>query len=187
MRLVLLGGPGAGKGTQAQRLKEDLGIVWISTGDVLRQEIAAGSALGVQVKAAVEQGDLVKDETIIKLMRQRLQQPDVASGWLLDGYPRTAFQAEELDFLLEDLDQKLDRAIWLEVPKSVLRARSLARSRTDDHPEAIARRIELSYEQTLPMLDYYDYRQKLLRINGNQPPEQVWQSLQQALSTVESD
>ncbi|MFE4105173.1 adenylate kinase [Almyronema epifaneia] len=182
MRLVLLGGPGAGKGTQAQLLQKTWQISWISTGDLLRQEIGAGTDLGDQVKATVERGELVADETMITLMRQRLQQPDAIAGWLLDGYPRTAFQAEELDFLLDDIGQKLDRAIWLEVPQTVLMARSLERSRSDDHPDAIARRIELFYQQTLPMLDYYDYRQKLLRIDGDQPPEQVWQSLQQALN-----
>ena len=183
VRLILLGGPGAGKGVQAKRLSQLLNIAWISTGDELRAEIVAHTQLGDQVKPAVEQGELIQDETMIELMRQRLQQADAALGWVLDGYPRTAFQAEELDFLLDELGQKLDWAIWLEVPEAVLMARSQSRSRLDDQPEAINRRIELLYERTVPILDYYDYRQKLLRVNGNQTPERVEQDIKAALLT----
>ncbi len=181
MRLILLGGPRAGKGMQAKRLSQRFNIAWISTGDELRAEIAAHTPLGDQVKSAVAGGDLVKDETMIELIRQRLQRVDVVSGWVLDGYPRTAFQAEELDFLLNELGQKLDWAIWLEVPESVLMSRSQARSRLDDQPEAVQRRIELLYERTVPILDYYDYRQKLLRVDGNQTPERVEQDIKDAL------
>ena len=181
MRLILLGGPGAGKGTQARRLSQILNIAWISSGDELRAEIIAHTQLGEQVKPTVEQGELVEDETMIGLMRQRLQRADATSGWLLDGYPRTAFQAEELDFLLDELGQKLDWAIWLEVPEAVLMARSQARSRLDDQPEVIKRRIELLYQRTVPILDYYEYRRKLLRIDGDQSPEWVEQDIKAAL------
>ncbi len=178
MKLVILGGPGAGKGTQAARLCQQLGITSISTGDVLRQAIAAPqtpeeAALGERVKPYFQQGELVPDPLMIEFMRLRLLQPDVSQGWLLEGYPRTAFQAEELDFLLDDLTQRLDWAIWLEVSESVLIDRCLGRSRSDDHPELIQRRIQVLYETTLPMLDYYDYRKRLLRINGEQLIEQV--------------
>lgn len=173
MRLVMLGGPGAGKGTQAKRLQVALAIPWISTGDVLHRAIAARTPLGKQVQSAVETGELVDDATMIELMRDRLQQPDTTSGWLLDGYPRTAFQAEELDFLLDELGQQVDWAIWLDVPQPILKERSLARDRADDHPDAVHRRIEVLYERTLPMLDYYGYRQRLLKVDGNQPPEAV--------------
>ena len=118
---------------------------------------------------------------MIMLMRQRLQRVDAASGWVLDGYPRTAFQAEELNFLLDELGQRLDWAIWLEVPEAVLMARSRARSRLDDQPEAVQRRIELLHERTVPILDYYDYRKKLLRVDGNQTPERVEQDIKDAL------
>ena len=194
MRLVILGGPGAGKGTQARRLCHQLGISEISTGDALRRAIALQTELGFQAQPYVEKGELVPDPILIEFMRQRLLQPDTAQGWLLEGYPRTAFQAEELDFLLEELEQRLDWAIYLEVSESVMMNRSVLRSqslqialshesdgshqdslskgnlRLDDHPEIVERRIELFYERTIPILEYYGYRQRLLTIKGDQLP-----------------
>ncbi|MEQ9669034.1 adenylate kinase [Coleofasciculus sp. G2-EDA-02] len=190
MRLVILGGPGSGKSTQARQLCHHLGIVEISSGNILRRAIASQTDLGQKAQPYVEKGELVPDEILIEFMRQRLLQPDTAKGWVLEGYPRTAFQAEELDFLLEDLNQQLDWAIYLTVPESVMMTRSVARSqnyakdsttsaksRLDDHPEIVPRRIELFHERTVPILEYYDYRQKLLTINGDQPPEQVQQNI----------
>lgn len=181
VRLVMVGGPGAGKGTQAKRLQAAFNIPWISTGDLLYQAIAAQTPLGQKIQPLVEKGELVDDTTMIELMRDRLQQSDAASGWLLDGYPRTAFQAEELDFLLDELGQRVDWAIWLDVPKEILMARSLQRSRTDDNPEAVQRRIELLYERTIPILDYYGYRQRLLKVDGTQVPEAVEQAIRAQL------
>ncbi len=181
VRLVILGGPGAGKGTQAKLLCDYLKIPHISSGEILRAEIEAETALGEQVQPYVERGDFVPDRTMIELIRQRLQLPDVTNGWLLDGYPRTAFQAEELDFLLDDLNQRLNWAIWLEVPKDVLMERSLQRSRQDDSPEVVQRRINLIYERTVPILDYYEYRDRLLRIKGEQSIENVQTELRRSL------
>lgn len=181
VRLIILGGPGAGKSTQATILSRDLTIPWISTGDLLHREIAAQTELGQQVQATVEQGELVSDDTMIALIRNRLQQADIQPGWLLDGYPRTAFQAEELDFLLDEMQQSLDWAIWLDVTPEILMARSLERSRSDDHPDAVRRRIEVLYEYTVPILDYYDYRGRLLKINGDQEPEAVEQEIRARL------
>ncbi len=210
MRLVILGGPGAGKGTQAQKLCRQLGISEISTSDILRQAIASQSELGRQAQVYVEKGELVPDPILIEFMRQRLTRNDAkGKGWLLEGYPRTAFQAEELDFLLEDLGQQLDWAIYLEVSDAVMRHRCLDRSRSpqgtaleeqsptlhnnpagntsiddarpDDHPEIVQRRLNLFYERTIPILDYYGYRKRLLTINGDQPPEQVQQDILQKL------
>lgn len=180
MRLIMLGGSGSGRGTQSQKLGEYLGIPWISSGEMLRGAIATQTPLGQQVQTFVEKGDLVPDEIMIELVQQRLSQPDAANGWLLDGYPCTAFQAEELDFLLERLNQKVDWAIWLDVPNEVLLARSIARSRPDDTPEVIQRRIDLLYERTVPILDYYDYRDRLLRIDGNQAIAQVQDDIRKA-------
>ena len=177
----MVGGPGAGKGTQAKRLQAVLSIPWISTGDLLHRAIDAQTNLGQQVQPMVEQGELVDDATMIELMRDRLQQVDAAHGWLLDGYPRTAFQAEELDFLLDELGQRVDWAIWLDVPQAVLMERSLARSRTDDKPDVVQRRIELLYERTIPILDYYSYRQRLMKVDGNQSPEVVEEMIRQQL------
>lgn len=177
VRFVMVGGPGAGKGTQAKRLQAAFNIPWISTGDLLYQAIAAQTPLGQKIQPIVEKGELVDDTTMIELMRDRLQQTDAVNGWLLDGYPRTAFQAEELDFLLDQMGQKVDWAIWLDVPKAILTERSLKRSRTDDNPEAVQRRIDLLYERTIPILDYYGYRQRLLKIDGTQSPEAVEQAI----------
>lgn len=177
MRLVVLGGPGAGKGTQAERLSKTLGIACISTGDVLRSAIASGTELGQQVQAKVERGELVPDEAMIQFIRDRLLEPDVTQGWLLEGYPRTAFQAEELDFLLDELNQQLDKAIWLEASSEVLMQRSLSRGRMDDTPDAIQRRIELFQACTTPLLDYYRFRDRLIHINSEQPLEQVEQQI----------
>jgi adenylate kinase len=198
VRLVILGGPGAGKGTQAQPLCRQLSISEISTSDVLRHAIASQSELGRQAQVYVEKGELVPDPILIEFMRNRLLQDDAKGrGWLLEGYPRTAFQAEELDFLLDDLGQRLNWAIYLEVPKSVMMNRIIERSRTlksnpkgntlvkdarpDDHPEIVQRRINLFYERTIPILEYYGYRQRLLTINGDQPPEMVQQEILQKL------
>lgn len=181
MRLVILGGPGSGKGTQCKQLCNGLGIPWISTGDIFRAAIAQGSELGIQAAPYVEQGELVPDPIAIELIRERLLKSDTKNGWLLDGYPRTAFQAEELDFLLDDLGQHLNWAIWLDVPEVVLIARSLGRSRSDDRPEIIRRRIELFHERTIPMMEYYEPRQRLLKVNGNQAPEDVHQDILNAL------
>ncbi|MBF2036163.1 MAG: adenylate kinase [Leptolyngbyaceae cyanobacterium T60_A2020_046] len=177
----MLGGPGAGKGTQAKRITRALSIPWISTGDLLYRAIEAHTPLGDAVRPLVEKGELIDDSTMIDLMRDRLQKPDAQRGWLLDGYPRTAFQAEELDFLLDDIHQQVDCAIWLDVPKPTLIARSLERSRSDDNPEAVERRIELLYERTVPILDYYDYRKKLIRVDGSRPPDEVAAEIQSKL------
>ncbi len=181
VKLIILGGPGAGKGTQASQLCQFLSIPHISTGTILREAIAAHSDLGKQVQSYVAQGEFVPDKIMIELIRQRLQQPDSQQGWLLDGYPLTAFQAEELDFLLDSLEQRIDWAIWLEVPNAVLVERSLERSRSDDQPDVVHRRLELIQERTVPILDYYGYRKRLLKIDGNQSMEQVQQAIRQAL------
>lgn len=206
MRLVILGGPGAGKGTQARKLCRQLAISEISTSDILRQAIASQSELGRQAQVYVDKGELVPDPILIEFMRNRLLQDDAkGKGWLLEGYPRTAFQAEELDFLLDDLEQQLDWAIYLEVPKSVMMNRCLDRwrseieersrtltgnpkvntwgknSRLDDQPEIVQRRLNLFYERTIPILEYYGYRKRLLTIHGDQSPEQVEQEILQKL------
>lgn len=185
MRLVILGGPGAGKGTQAKRLSTTFSIPWISTGELLRAAIASGSELGQQVQTYVAQGELVPDKIMIQFIRDRLMQPDTQVGWLLDGYPRTAFQAEELDFLLDELGQQLDKALWLEVSDAMLTERSLNRGRMDDTLEIINRRIELFREGSLPLVDYYEFRDRLLRIDGNASANQVQQEIAEALQGID--
>lgn len=192
MRLVILGGPGAGKGTQTQQLCRTLSLSEVSTSDMLREAIASQTDLGRQAQAYVEKGELVPDPILIQFIRQRLSQPDIARCWLLEGYPRTAFQAEELDFLLEELGQHLNWAIYLQVSESVMMNRSVERSRTlqdkainsrlDDQPEIIQRRINLFHERLPLLLEYYGYHKRLLTINGEQSPEQVQQDILQKLT-----
>ncbi|NET60003.1 MAG: nucleoside monophosphate kinase [Symploca sp. SIO2E6] len=189
MKLVILGGPGAGKSTQAKKLCQQQNIPLVSTGDILREAIASQSDLGLQVQPYVEQGELVPDMLLIEFMRERLVASDTAKGWLLEGYPRTAFQAEELDFLLDELQQKLDWAIYLEVAESIMSDRCIGKltnlgsqipqtnSPPDYHPDIVQRRIDLFHERTIPILEYYGYRHRLLTINGNQSPEEVNQEI----------
>ncbi|OKH18446.1 adenylate kinase [[Limnothrix rosea] IAM M-220] len=168
MRLILLGGPGAGKSTQSKFLCEKFQLQRVSVGDILRQAIADQTELGKQAESYVNEGKLVPDTLIIDLMRDRLTQPDMNNGWVLEGYPRTAFQAEELDFLLDDLQQTLNKAIYFKVPEQVLSERSQARGLTDDTPEAIRERLKAFWESTEPILDYYAPRQKLLVVDAGQ-------------------
>ncbi|MEG4121092.1 nucleoside monophosphate kinase [Microcoleus sp. N9_B4] len=183
MRVVILGGPGAGKGTQAELLCSNLSLPLLAVGDILREAIAEDTDLGKLAVSYVDRGELVPDATMIEFFRCRLLLWDVFNGWVLEGYPRTAFQAEELDFLLEDLAQELDWAVWLKVPIEVLLSRSIERDRSDDHPEILQRRLDLYHEQTIPILDYYEHRNKLLTVDGDQSPEQVQQDILKIVSS----
>ncbi|GAB1541237.1 adenylate kinase [Scytonema sp. NUACC21] len=192
MRLVILGGSGAGKSTQAYRLSKHFEVPLVSTGEILRDAIALSTTqeansclteLGRFAQPYLDAGELVPDETIIEFIRKRLTNPDVFSGWVLEGYPRTAFQAEELDFLLDTLGQKLDWAIYLQVPQAVMVSRSVERSLPDDLPEIVQRRVEVFYDRTVPILEYYDRRRRLLTINGDQLPEIVLQNIVSLVST----
>ncbi|MGB3694381.1 MAG: nucleoside monophosphate kinase [Spirulinaceae cyanobacterium] len=177
MRLVILGGPGVGKGTQSQRLCDHFQIPRVAMGDILRSAIAKQTDLGRKAEDYVKKGELVPDQILIQFMRQRLNEPDVSKGWLLEGYPRTAFQAEELDFLLDEFAQKLNWAIYLQAPEEVMKERSLGRSLADDQPEILQRRITSFQERTVPILEYYSPRQKLLTVDATSSPDMVEQAI----------
>lgn len=187
MRLVILGGPGAGKSTQARGLCDRLQIPLVSMGGILKRAIALESELGLQCQSYVEWGEFVPDPILIAFIRDRLLQADTTTGWLLEGYPRTAFQAEELDFLLDELHQHLNWAIFLDTSESVMIERRLAMGESEDLPDLIKRRIELFQTRTVPILDYYDKRQRLLTIDGNQAQEQVLAQLQTQLMANSSE
>ncbi len=163
-RLVILGKQGAGKGTQCALLVEHYGIPHVSTGDMLRAAVAEGTELGLQAKALMDAGELVPDDLILGIVRERLAQPDARQGFLLDGFPRTEAQA---DGLLEILaPASIDLAVNIDVPDDVVTERMMQRGRADDTPEAIARRLELYAAETAPLLSYYGSRGCLVTIDG---------------------
>jgi adenylate kinase len=175
--LIFLGPPGSGKGTQSVHLADTLNIPHISTGDILRAAIANATPLGQKAKAYMEQGELVPDELILDLIRERLQQGDAAAGWILDGFPRNVSQAVFLDGLLEQMDRADSQVVNLEVPDQVLIARLLNRGRQDDNEQTIRRRLEVYMEQTAPVIDYYRQKGNLHSVDGDRTPEEVTRTL----------
>jgi adenylate kinase len=170
MRLVLLGAPGSGKGTQATRLREHLQVPHISTGDLLRAERAAGTPLGKQAQAVMDAGNLVSDDIMLAMLEGRFAQPDTANGFILDGYPRNLVQAAALDKLLERIRQPMDIAVQLEVDYELiverLVQRAIAEKRPDDTPEVVRNRLRVYDEQTAPVIDYYRNQGKLAHLDG---------------------
>jgi adenylate kinase len=170
MRIVLLGAPGSGKGTQAKRLKVELGIAHISTGDLLRAAVKAGTPLGLQAKAVMEAGQLVSDDIVLGLLEERLAQPDTRPGFILDGYPRNVAQAYALDALLARVGQPLHAVVKLNVPDADIVKRCEIRfeqeHRADDNPETVRKRLAVYAEQTAPVADFYAQRGLLTEIDG---------------------
>ncbi|MFD4183066.1 adenylate kinase [Rhodococcus sp. NPDC058514] len=155
MRLVLLGPPGAGKGTQAAILSEKLGVPHISTGDLFRANIGQQTALGLEAKKYLDAGDLVPSEITNNMVRARVSEPDAVNGFLLDGFPRTVDQAQALEGILGELNAKLDGVLAFEVDDEVVVERMLARGRADDQEDVIRNRMRVYREETAPLLDYY--------------------------------
>ena len=172
-RVVLLGPPGAGKGTQAQVLCERLGVPAISTGDMLREAVADGSELGRKVQGIMAAGALVDDGTMADVVRERLVKPDTRGGFLLAGYPRTLPQAETLAGILRETGQELNAVLLVTVPEDELVRRTLLRGRADDKEDVIRERLRVYREKTEPLIGYYRERGLLRELDGNRPIEEV--------------
>ncbi|MFX0580613.1 adenylate kinase [Nocardia nepalensis] len=156
MRLVLLGPPGAGKGTQADLLSEKLGVPHISTGDLFRTNISAQTPLGREAQKYIDAGDLVPSDVTNRMVEARVAEPDAANGFVLDGYPRTVDQADALEKILADMDKKLDAVLCFVVPEDTVVGRMMARGRADDNEDVIRNRLRVYREETEPLLEHYD-------------------------------
>ena len=206
MNIVLLGAPGAGKGTQAAKLKEKFGFAHISTGDILRAAVKNQTPLGIEAKKYMDAGDLVPDELVIGLVKERLADDDAQKGFLLDGFPRNAMQAVALDSELSDLERPLDAALLVDVDKEVIIKRLTARrtcrdcgyigtdadatcpkcggemyQRDDDNEVTVRNRLDVYENSTAPLIDYYSGKELLVTVNGDQDPEKVLADVEAAL------
>ena len=192
MRVILLGPPGAGKGTQAQRLIAKYGIVQLSTGDMLRAAVAAGTPVGLRAKHIMERGELVPDEVVVAIIAERISRPDAARGFVLDGFPRTVPQAQALDRLLAERGLKLDGVIELKVDEDMLLARIQKRVaemtargeklRADDNPEVLKGRLAAYRAQTAPLAGYYDAKGQLKPVDGMAPIDEVSAAIDRLLA-----
>jgi adenylate kinase len=186
MRIVLLGPPGSGKGTQAKKLVEEFGIPHISTGALLREAAAKGTELGLKAKELTDKGELVPDDVMLGMIEERLGQPDIEDGFILDGYPRNLAQAESLEDLLERIGKPADEAILIDVEveriiKRIAR-RAKEEGRADDNEETLRHRFEVYEEQTAPVADFYAERGLLTRVLGHGPVEEIFQRILSVLN-----
>lgn len=187
MRLILLGPPGAGKGTQAKLLVEAYGIPQLSTGDILRSAIAAKTPMGIAAKEIMDRGDLVSDDVVNGIVSERLDQEDCRAGFILDGFPRTIPQAEALDGMLTEKGMALDAVVEMSadseelVRRIVNRARESGTARGDDNVDVVRKRLEVYRTQTAPLVEYYRGRGLLRTVDGMQPIGQVTASIRQAI------
>ena len=171
MRLILVGPPGAGKGTQAAILSEKLGVPHISTGDLFRANIGEGTPLGLEAKSYMDAGNLVPDDVTVRMVESRLAEGDAQKGFLLDGFPRTVPQADELGRILDGLGLKLDGVVQYNVSEDVVVERMLARGRADDNEDVIRNRMQVYAKETAPLLDYYS--DKTVKIEAEGTVEEI--------------
>jgi adenylate kinase len=214
LNLILLGPPGAGKGTQAERLQDDFPLAYVATGDILRAAVKEGTDLGKEAKAYMDRGELVPDEVIIAVILDRLAEDDTADGFLLDGFPRTAAQAEALDEALAKVDRRLSAALLIDVPEDDIVRRLSGRricpnghvyhlehnppksdnvcdvdgepleQRDDDREDTIRKRLQVYRDQTAPLIEYYDERDLLHRFDGTRSPTEVHDHLRATVQTL---
>jgi adenylate kinase len=188
LNVLLLGPQGSGKGTQAKRIASEYGLAHVATGDMFREAIARRTPLGLQVEPILGSGQLVPDELTIALIRERLAEEDTKEGFILDGFPRNAVQAEALDDLLDELDRPLDVIFVFQIPDEVCIERLLRRAheegRVDDTPEVIAQRLRIYHRETEPLIEHYLATGKVVGIHADRPVDEVWREIQEALEQV---
>jgi adenylate kinase len=186
-----MGAPGSGKGTQAALIVKELGLPHISTGDLLRAAVAAGSELGKQAKAVMDRGELVSDDIVLGLLEERLAADDAAGGFILDGFPRNIAQAEALDALLDRLGQPVDEALQIDIDEEQVVKRIAKRAalegRSDDTEETVRNRLNVYAEQTAPVVDYYAQRGVLSRVLGDGSIEEVFERIRAVLQLHADD
>ncbi|TWI06153.1 adenylate kinase [Luteimonas cucumeris] len=186
MRLVLLGAPGSGKGTQAAKLKQHLQVPHISTGDLLRAEVAVGSPLGLEAKEIMARGDLVSDAILLGMLEERFSRPDTVNGFILDGYPRNLAQAAAMDSLLQRIGQPMDIALQLEVDNELLieriAGRAKAEGRADDNPESVRKRLQVYDQQTAPVIEFYRQHGQLTVVDGVGTLDEVFNRIIEAIA-----
>jgi adenylate kinase len=191
VNLLVLGPQGSGKGTQAARLSEDHSIPHVSTGEMFRAAIAAGTGLGRRVEPILASGDLVPDDLTVSLIRERLSEPDAGKGFVLDGFPRNLAQAEGLDAMLAEIDRELDAVLFFDLSDEIaverLRGRAEDEGRDDDTPEAIARRLEIYHEQTEPVVERYRTTGKLVPLHAERSIEAVAVEIAEALELLDEE
>jgi adenylate kinase len=178
VRVLLIGAPGAGKGTQAAHIARHFGLTHISSGDVLRRHVAEGTAIGKTVREYIDQGELVPDAIIMNMLYKPVMAANASGGYILDGFPRTVEQAEAAYKVAGELGVGIQLAVHIDVPRDELMRRLRGRGRgNEDSPEVIAHRLAVFDRKTLPMLDYYAEREKLVQVNGSRPVEEVTWSI----------
>ena len=189
MNIIIFGPPGAGKGTQAQIIVDERGVVQLSTGDMLRSAIAAGTELGMKAKQVMDAGQLVSDEIIVGMISERMAEDDCANGVILDGFPRTVAQAEALDAMLDGRGVRLDKVIEIQVDEVALfariekRAAETGAARSDDNADVLAQRLKVYHTNTAPVLPYYREKGLLMSVDGMQSVEKVSEAIKKCLDS----